>query len=330
MTRCLCKTPLPLLVLLFAFPGLAFAGGSGGGKLVLGGTYALAGGETLDGDLVVVGGAATLGQGSEVTGNVFIIGGTLSCDGQIGGELVEIGGVATLDSTAVVQGDATTLGGVLNQSPGSRINGQVLGGGNTQGPIQVPLPFLQIRPFVLPGFWLSGLNPILEALSIGLRSFALAVLAVLVMLFWAEPAQRVARAATGQTLIAGGVGLLTILVVPALLVVLAITLCLIPFSLIGALVLVVAIVYGWVAIGDEVGRRLGEAFHWVLHPAAEAGIGTFILTLVAGLIELVPCVGWVVPAAIGLLGLGSVVMTRFGARTYPSASQPPSAPAVPA
>jgi hypothetical protein len=32
---------------------------------------------------------------------------------------------------------------------------------------------------------------------------------------------------------------------------------------------------------------------------------------------LVPCVGWMAPAAVGLVGLGAVLLTRFGGRVYP-------------
>jgi hypothetical protein len=330
MNRYLRGLPLIILALLFALPSLAFASGPGGGKLVLGGTYTLARAETLNGDLVVIGGAATLEPDSLVTGNVLLIGGTLGCDGQIVGDLVEIGGLTNLGASSVVRGDVTTLGGILNQAPGAHIYGQILGGATAQGPFQIPLPSFQLRPFAFPGLWQLGLAPVFQALSIGLRTLALAALAVLVVLFWAEPTRRVARAATDQALVAGGVGLLTIVVAPALLVLLGITLCLIPFSVIGALALAGALVYGWLAVGQEVGRRLAGAFHWVLHPAAEAGIGTLILTLVAGLVGLVPCVGWVVPAVIGLVGLGGVVMTRFGARPYPPVQPAASPPATPA
>lgn len=37
-------------------------------------------------------------------------------------------------------------------------------------------------------------------------------------------------------------------------------------------VFVIAILFGWVAIGLEVGKRLGEMLKWELHPAAEAAM----------------------------------------------------------
>jgi len=54
-------------------------------------------------------------------------------------------------------------------------------------------------------------------------------------------------------------------------------------------------------------------------------IGTFLLTLlVNGLGALVPCVGWIVPTLVGMVGLGAVLVTRFGAQALPDA--PAAAP----
>ena len=60
-----------VLILAFALPVSAFAGGLQEGRVVFGGTYTLHDGETLDGDLAVLGGAAFLEQGSTVDGDVI-------------------------------------------------------------------------------------------------------------------------------------------------------------------------------------------------------------------------------------------------------------------
>ena len=48
-----------------------------------------------------------------------------------------------------------------------------------------------------------------------------------------------------------------------------------------------------------------------------AGIGTLIITIIARLAALIPCVGWTVGAILSLFGLGAIVLTRFGTRDYP-------------
>jgi hypothetical protein len=121
-----------------------------------------------------------------------------------------------------------------------------------------------------------------------------------------------------QPILSGGVGLLTALVAPMILVILAITIILIPVSLVGVLVLGIAWFFGRVALGMEVGRRIGNAFHKDWPVAVDAGLGTFALVLVIDSIgSLIACVGWIVPAMVGILGLGGVILTLFGTRSYP-------------
>jgi hypothetical protein len=117
-------------------------------------------------------------------------------------------------------------------------------------------------------------------------------------------------------IISGGFGLLTIFVAPIVLVMIAITLIGIPISLLGILVLGFAGFLGWAAIGTEIGNRIARGFKSQWHIAVSAGVGTLLLTLVADLIGLIPCVGWVTPFFLSMLGLGAVVLTRLGTREY--------------
>ncbi len=65
---------------------------------------------------------------------------------------------------------------------------------------------------------------------------------------------RISQTALSQPLISGGLGILTVIIVPIILVLLAITICLIPVSLLGAFLLVLAWAFGLIALGLEVGK----------------------------------------------------------------------------
>jgi len=175
-----------------------------------------------------------------------------------------------------------------------------------------------------------GFSPVLGLIWFGFRSLLLAAVAVLVVMFWPQPTDRTGRAAIGQPILGGGLGLLTVVVAPVLLLVLAITILLIPVSFIGLVLLLVAGLFGWIALGLEVGKRLAEAFKWELQPPAAAGMGTLVLTLVVGGIGLIPCVGWLAPFLVASLGLGAVMLTRFGSREYVSGPAAPPKPKLPA
>ena len=292
------------------------------GRVVFGGSFTLAAGETLDGDLLVFGGSATLEESSTVTGSVFLMGGNLNSAGTIFGDLALMGGNANLQAGAVVQGDVSTFGGNVNRDPGARIEGQVITGGDTieipglQGVPQWQFPFVErtwpTRPMID-----INTSPLWNGGWLLLQSLILAALAVLVVMFGANGVGRVSRAVTDAPAISGLVGLLGLLGIPALLIGMALTICLIPFMLVGTMVFVAAIVYGWMAIGLEVGERLTRAFKWNLDPAAAAGLGTFVVSLVANGVNFIPCIGWLAPTLVGALGLGAVLLTRFGRQAYP-------------
>jgi hypothetical protein len=62
---------------------------------------------------------------------------------------------------------------------------------------------------------------------------------------------------------------------------------------------------------------------WAL--PVSAMVGTFLLTLlINGLGAIVPCIGWVVPALVGMVGLGAALVTRYGARALPDGEVVPS------
>jgi hypothetical protein len=211
-----------------------------GDRLVLGDNYTLQEGETLDGNLIVLGGNATLETGSRVEKDVNILGGNLMVQGTIGGDINVIGGLVTLGESAVVEGDVNSFSGQLIQDEGATVQGDVNN--------DLTLPFIFSAParLSIPNFE-GGLSlpklPFANAnrLDWGLglagsflwwlgRSFIWAILALLVGLFIPRNAERAAAAATGKPAVAGGLGCLTLLVVPAMLALLFISICGIPLD----------------------------------------------------------------------------------------------------
>lgn len=305
-----------LLVILaaLALPGSAMAKGLQDDKIVAGGSYTLSSGETLDGNLLIFGGAVTLERDSTVDGDVVLMGGTVSIDGTVTGSVVGIGGAVSLEANGRVEGDLTALAAALNRERGSVVEGQVVTG--FQSPFQFSLPERVVVPEVARiQAWFS---PLWRAMWFFFRTFFWAALAVLLVMFLPNHTERAARAIVDQPVAAGGVGLLTVVVAPLFLIAIALTIVLIPFSLIGGVVLAVAWLLGRVALGLEIGQRTAIMFRQDWPLAVAAGVGTFLLSLVVdGVSALVPCIGWLAPFLVGILGLGGVLLTRFGAQAYP-------------
>ncbi len=319
------KSAALMLLAALIFVPLHTAAASGpqfDGQVIFGQTYTLAGGETLSGDLVVFGGAAEIQEGAVVKGNVVLFGGALTVDGEVTGDVSVTGGLVTLGPAAHIGGDLITVGATLNKAETARVDGQIYntatswGGVRQSGtpePAETPAPPETPTP-VVPNFRFDFgfLGNILTAIW---QALGLAGLAMLVMLFLAPQAGRVAQATVEQPLIAGGLGVLTLLVAPLALVLLTITILLIPVAALAAIALGAAWLFGWIAVGYEVGQRLTKALHWNWHPSLLAGLGVFILSLASAALTGIPglnCIGWIVPVLVSLVGLGAVIMTRFG------------------
>jgi len=297
------------------------------GQFVFGQSFTLKNGQTMNGDLVIFGGSGTIEKGATANGNVVVFGGSLSLDGVVNRDVVIFGGTATLGAAAHIYGSLSTLGSTLDRAEGSMVDGQVNNGnihfGNGESGY-VPPVATSYNPFAT--FMHFAVNPFLSGVAnVFGQSITLGLLAMLLMLFLAQRADRVAHAIIAQPLTAGGLGLLTLVAVPVILValgvlsILIITLVItVPLMVVVALALGMALLFGWIAVGYEVGQRFTNAIHQEWHPAFSAGLGTFALTLIAASLTNIPvlnCVGWLAPFLVSMAALGAVLLTRFGTQT---------------
>lgn len=319
---------LSLLAVLIALavPGVALAQDDNNDRTIVGGSFTLASGESLR-DLTIIGGDVRLEAGSTVR-HVTILGGSLAANGSVQRDIDAYGGSVRLGAEAVVRGDVNVVGGSFNRIEGARVEGQVITG---DAPFNFTVPTLPRIvegdiPWV-PYYWNSADTFLTQIWWLFAQAIGLTALAMLVILFAPRLTERVAAASVARPWEAGGLGLLIAILTPPLLIGFAITIIGIPVML--ALIVVVGVVltFGWIAVGLEVGRRLEAALNQHWPNVVDAGVGTFLLALVANAVGLVPCVGWLVPTIVGFLGMGGVILSRFGTRPYPVA---PGVAATPA
>lgn len=317
-------------------------------RVVFGGKFKLESGQRLDGDLLSFGGQVTLEEGSVVTGSFVSMGGEAEVAGTIGDDLVAFGAKVELKSMAVVEGDLAMIGAELERDSGAQVLGDIVRETVPQD-FQVPdIPGLQIGPEGL-SFSFDGpqLDPLPELETPEFRyerpslasrvardvrggllnAFGMAAIAVIVVLFLPDQTRRVSRAALNQPLASGGVSLVSFIVLPILFVILAITIILIPVVALLAMAFAAAIIFGWVALGWELGERLLKALNLDWADSLQAGSGTFVLTFSVSLIGLIPCLGWIAWFLLVLLSLGAVILTRFGSQEYPDLEVIEAAPA---
>lgn len=330
-----------LLALLLMPTSNAYAQGPGGDEFVIGENYTLESDETLDGSLAVVGGNADIEKDAivngdlaliggnltidgNVNGNVALIGGNLTISGEIDGDIVVIGGQALLTETAIVNGDIVTMGGQVTQDPGAQVSGEIV---NNAPPIGIPeVPNIPNVPGVpdvpnTPDINVN-VNPFWEVAGVLGRALAVAAIGMLLTLFLQPQMERVGDTLARQPVLAGSFGLLTLVVAPLVMLIMAVTVILIPVALIVAFVIPLAWLFGIIALGQEVGERFTNAINQTWAPVLATGFGTFLLLLVGGFVGLIPCVGWLLPFLVGLIAVGGVAMTWFGTRSAPGTMTP--------
>jgi cytoskeletal protein CcmA (bactofilin family) len=321
------------------------------GQVVFGQSYTLKSGETLQGDLVVFGGSALIENGATVNGSAIVFGGTLDIQGAVTSDAAVVGGSIKLGSRSHVFGDLTTFGGTIERLEGAQVDGQITNAATswtTDGTSATPIPVepgssTPSTPAPQVNFNFQPFTAIANTFG---QAIGLALLAMLLMLFLAPHADRTAHAIIAQPLTAGGLGLLTVLVVPVAYVALALlsiliitTIITVPAMVLLGIALAAAVLFGWIAIGYEIGQRLTKAFHQEWHPAFSAGLGTFLLSLVANaasILNFIPglsCFTWILPAIVSVFALGAVIMTRFGTQSILPVVKaeivPPAEPAQP-
>ncbi len=291
--------------------------------LLFGESFTLAAGETYTGNLVAVDSVVTLEEGSAFEGNIILAGGSLESAGRVLGDIASVGASIHIASTSTVSGNVACIGAAPGVDGGARITGSI----NTVEGFSLPFSF---TTEATPGTGAGRANLGYEITVLLFRMFLLSAIAILIVLSFPSPAERVTRTIVERPAIAFIIGLLTMTAAAALFLLLVLTVCLSPISLLGSAVLLVAVLLGWSAMGWEIGRQIFGVVRVKAHPAVMAGIGTAVLTLVASGFGYIPFAGLLLIGLVMSFGLGAVVLTRFGGQDYLILPQTPPADSAPA
>lgn len=262
------------------------SGTVGGDVAAAAGTVRIDG--TVDGNVQAAGGSVIVGPTGAIGGDLDAgasyveLNGTVDGDVRAGAETVVLGPSAAVGGT--VRYDAETFA----RDPGATVGGSVvrderLGQTVTADPV--------------PG-WVGALYGLLANVLLG----------VLLLAVFPAFSDRVADAVTERPARSTGVGLVTILAVPLVLVLVALTIVGIPLSLVGAVSFAVlvwaAVVYGQYALGVWVLSFVDRESRWLA-----LAVGLVGVTVLGA----VPVLGALLDLAVFLLGLGALVLALRGA-----------------
>ena len=295
------------------------------------GDYTLESGDTTEGDIVTFGGDINIEEGSTIYGSLAAFGGDVNFDGKITGDVVCIGGSCNIGDSASIGGSFVVVGADLNLSDEAVIIGEHVFVGNDF--VEIPsidittedmpnIPDIPNVPDVpdtntVPNFVIQdnpGLDFLRNLFSTTFMILAVSAMALLIGVLFPKHLKKTAASIINEPVKSGVLGLLTITVAPIAILIMAITIILLPVSLIVAFALVVLSFYGWVAVGYELGNRLAKAMNAKWDVTITAGIGTLALTTTAALINMIPCIGFLFYPIVFFIGLGGVFISQFGHR----------------
>ncbi|QCC49688.1 bactofilin family protein [Halobellus limi] len=235
------------------------------------------------GDLSAGSGNVQVTEIATIGGDVSVGAGSVRIDGQIDGDVRVGAETIVLGPNADIGGEFRYDAADFTQDPAATVAGGVVEDPNLRG---------NVGTFTLPNWVTTGYS-LLANLLLG---------AILLALFPAFSA-RLAGRVSEEPAKTGGVGLLTLVGGPILLVLIAITIIGIPLAVLGAiafgLAIWVGVVYGQYAVGAWVLRRAGRDDRWL---ALVAGVVGFAI------LDLIPVLGGVLVFGALLLGLGALAL----------------------
>lgn len=284
------------------------------GRVVVGQNFTLHSNEVLDGDLFVLAGDLEIQPGATIDGDMVVAFGNATISGNVDGDVVLFATNASFAEGALVEGKLVSLVGTM-----TGVEKAVVQGGINQfnRPEDLGKPAIEVVH--------DGASPFFEALFAFFRTIGMALLALVVVLLAQNYVINVSETIRTQPWLSGGIGLMTLILTPLIFAFLIITILLIPLAFVFGLVLFIAVVLGWVSVGYYLGQRLEKLLKVNLADAVSTAIAIFILMLITWLLGYICCIGWLVSLMISSLGLGAVILSKFGARVYTPAetsSQP--------
>jgi uncharacterized RDD family membrane protein YckC len=307
---------------------VAIGGSAKAGGKVRDAVVAIGGNASADsdvGDAVVAIGGNAVARG-KVGDALVAIGGDAEANGQVGDAVVAIFGNVRIGSNSVVHGDAVAIGGKVEVAEGGQLKGQPVEIGVRNNPLLAPLKGLTdwFKDCVLK---LRLLAPKPGWYWVVAGFFLLCYL--LITVAFPRPVAACVNELTQRPATTFLLGLLTKLLVPLVVLVLATTgvgLLAVPF--VGAAIFIGSMI-GKAALFQYLGRGMARVFGAQMPNAVLAMLAGFVLIT---LLYLVPLLSLLVYTLTGIWGIGAAVTASFGGmrKETPARLSPTTPPFPPA
>ena len=252
--------------------------------------------------VVKIGSDLTIEEGTKVH-NVLVVGAQITVEGTVENHVTAIGGSVVLARTAVVGGNIFCLGGIIVRGKGSEVRGSITEINSND--------ISQAVTNALSEEW-EGWSWIFAVISISIF-LGLLIITVVTVLLIPKPVRLISAAIMEKPLkvtLWGLGGLVLIVPLAVLLAISVIGIVLIPLEM--TIVLCAALI-GFISVSQLVGRKLFAVLKRNDQSMMRESVWGLIILWLIGWI---PYVGWMVKVCAIVLGLGGVLLTRFGTNQH--------------
>lgn len=302
------------------------------GVVIFGGNFEMKKGSTVEGEVVVFGGNIEID--GDVESDVLVMGGNVNIDGTVDGDITAVGGNIKIKDDAEVSGDIDTLGGNIDVDESANVGGEITrNNGESAENSEVAVVEERSVETVVEDRSRSFFGWFAEFIGDGVQNIFMALIlggfGVLLVLFFPSNINQIQDTLYQAAPASLGVGLATMVTSGVVLSVLALlSLLILPicgFAVV-AFGLAAGLMAGWTAIGRFLGRRIFARFgNAVPSDVSATFLGVAALTVVSVMpfIDHLPILGYMFWFAgilggltMGSIGLGAVILSRFGTRAY--------------
>ena len=233
---------------------------------------------------------------SDMTVNeVVAIGGDVTVFGKVQGSVVAVGGSVILKPKSYVAQQVVVVGGDIIKDPSAQVAGRIT---------QIYMPhFIPSFTTFLKGGWIT-----LWATISMLALFGFLGLAILLVALLPEQIGTAVNALESSFLIMVLWGILWIILIVPVAVLLAVSIIGVVLIPVEMLLIVIALILGYISSAIFIGKNILLAFSKVSPPFVDAILGIIILFVVGFL----PVIGPAIKAFFLVAGFGAVLTTRFG------------------
>lgn len=261
-------------------------------------------------DRVQIQGDVMVGPDEVVMGDAVAIMGNVTVEGKVMGDVLAIMGDVRINGE--VMGDVTSVGGRIIRSDSARIYGKVTQVGVGEGIKDIIGNMLK---YGVPGrLWWARRGTILDMgfsyIFTIINFIGLIALGSLVIILFPNSIKATADEADKEPGRRFLIGFLIILLLPAAMFLMAVTLIGIPLIPLTVFLVACAGFYGYLGISIFLGRKLNDQLHLKSGIFTEYLLGALLLWL----IQFIPFLGVLIKILVLMLALGIAADTRFGTK----------------